>query len=92
MKTAFDNLTVKLYKSEKGKAIAYGSITIDDCFVVRINLYQVARKDVTYPFIISWPIVKNTKGEYKDQCFPVTAKAREEIYAAVHEAYKMLKD
>lgn len=92
MKTAFDNIAVKLYRSERGKAIAYGSITIDDSIVIRINLYQVARKDVTYPFIISWPSVKNTKGEYKDQVFPVTAKAREEIYQAVNKAFKQLGD
>lgn len=91
MKTSFDNLTVKLFKSTKGKAIAYGSIVIDDSFTVRINLYK-SEKSGEYPFVVSFPSVKNTKGEYKDQAFPITAKAREEIYKAVYEAFRMLKD
>lgn len=87
MKSSFDNLTCKLFKSTKGKAIAFGSITIDDSFVVRINVYHSRAKDSYY---IQWPCVKNTKGEFVDQAFPVTAKAREEIIALVTDEVKNL--
>lgn len=87
MKSSFDNLTCKLFKSTKGKAIAFGSITIDDSFVVRINVYHARAKDSYY---IQWPCVKNTKGEFVDQAFPVTAKAREEIIALVTDEVKNL--
>lgn len=90
MKTSFDNLTCKLFKSTKGKAIAYGSILIDDSFTVRVNLYATKNSDSKYPFIVSWPAVKNTKGEFADQAFPVTAKAREEIFNALLTEYKKL--
>lgn len=87
MKSSFDNLTCKLFKSTKGKAVAYGSITIDDSFVVRINIYYSSAKDAYY---IQYPTVKNTKGEFVDQAFPVTAKAREEIMARVTDELKKL--
>lgn len=87
MKSSFDNLTCKLFKSTKGKAIAYGSIVIDDSFTVRINVYYARAKDSYY---IQWPCVKNTKGEFVDQAFPVTAKAREEIIALVTDELKKL--
>lgn len=87
MKSSFDNLTCKLFKSTKGKAIAFGSITIDDSFVVRINVYHARAKDSYY---IQWPTVKNTKGEFVDQAFPITAKAREEIIALVTDELKKL--
>ena len=87
MKSSFDNLTCKLFKSTKGKAIAYGSIVIDDSFTVRINVYHARAKDSYY---IQWPCVKNTKGDFVDQAFPVTAKAREEIIALVTDELKKL--
>ena len=87
MKSSFDTLTCKLFKSTKGKAIAYGSITIDDSFVVRINVYHSSSKD---PYYIQFPTVKNTKGEFVDQAFPVTAKARTEILDMVLEELKKL--
>lgn len=90
MKTSFDNLTVRLFKSTKGKAIAYGSILIDDSFTVRVNLYATNKPDSKYPFTVSWPTVKNTKGEFVDQAFPVTAKAHDEIFNALLAEYKKL--
>ena len=90
MKTSFDNLTVRLYKSTKGKAIAYGSIVIDDSFTVYINLYATKNPNSKYPFIVTWPTVKNTKGEFADQAFPITAKARTEIFDRVLEEFKKL--
>lgn len=86
MKSGFDNLTCKLFKSTKGKAVAYGSITIDDSFTVRINVY----KSQAGEFYFSWPTVKNTKGQYVDQAFPITAKAREEIMELVFDEIKKL--
>ena len=90
MKTSFDTLTCKLFKSTKGKAIAYGSILIDESFTIRVNLYATENPNSKYPFIVSWPSVKNTKGEFVDQAFPVTAKAREEILNALLDEYKKL--
>lgn len=87
MKSSFDTLTCNLFKSTKGKAIAYGSITIDGSFVVRINVYYSKRKDQYY---IQFPTVKNTKGDFVDQAFPVTAKARTEILDMVLEELKKL--
>lgn len=91
MKTSFDNLTCKLFKSTKGKAIAYGSIVIDDSFTIRFNVYATKNTDSKYPFIVQWPNVKNTKGEYVDQAFPITAKAREEIFNLIGSELKKLR-
>lgn len=90
MKTSFDNLTCKLFKSTKGKAIAYGSIVIDDSFTIRINLYSSKNPVSNYPFTVTWPTVKNTKGEFVDQAFPITAKARTEIFDKILEEFKKL--
>ena len=88
---SFKSATINLFKSTKGKAIAFGSVVVDDAITVRFNVYEKPDGFGTgYPFFIAWPSVRNTKGEFSDQAFPITAEAREEIYKGVQEALKSL--
>ena len=87
----FKSATINLFKSTKGKAIAFGSVVVDDSITVRFNVYEKPYGFGTgYHFFIAWPSVRNTKGEFSDQAFPITADAREEIYKGVQEALKSL--
>ena len=87
----FKSATINLFKSTKGKAIAFGSVVVDDAITVRFNVYEKPDGFGSgYTFFIAWPSVRNTKGEFSDQAFPITAEAREEIYKGVQEAMKSL--
>ena len=87
----FKSAIINLFKSTKGKAIAFGSVVVDDSITVRFNVYEKPDGFGSgYPFFIAWPSVRNTKGEFSDQAFPITAEAREEIYKGVQEALKSL--
>lgn len=87
----FNSATINLFKSTKGKAIAFGSVVVDNAITVRFNVYEKPDGFGSgYPFFISWPAVRNTKGEFSDQAFPITAEAREEIYNGVQLLLKSL--
>jgi stage V sporulation protein G len=69
--------------SPKGKVLAFASVNIADVFAV--NNIRVVDSDKG-PFV-AMPQVKDSKGEYRDICFPVTAEFRQQLNEAVLGAY-----
>lgn len=81
------NITkVYITLQEKGKQLAYASITLDNEFVVS-GLKVLDGKNGLW---VSMPNYKKANGEYQDIAYPVTKEAREQIQQAVlskfHEA------
>ncbi len=80
---------VRLKKGEPTDSCkAYGSITLDGDFVV-CGLRVLERKD-TGELFVSFPSRQNSKGEYKDICFPMAASLREDITVNVLSEYEKL--
>ena len=80
------NITAKLFKNEgDGKQKAYGSIMLDDCFVVQIRVME-GKNGV----FVSFPNRKLANGEYKDVAFPITKEARQQIIDVVLGEYEKL--
>ena len=80
------NITAKLFKNEgDGNQKAYGSITLDDCFVVQIRVME-GKNGV----FVSFPNRKLANGEYKDVAFPITKEARQQIIDVVLGEYEKL--
>ncbi|AZR74953.1 septation protein SpoVG [Anoxybacter fermentans] len=78
---------VKVRKIERdGKFLAYATITIDDCFVVK-DLKVVKGKNGLF---VAMPSRKKSDGEYIDIAHPITSEARELIQRAVLEEYKSI--
>lgn len=69
------------------KQLAYGSITLDGDFV--INGIHVRKSKDGEPFV-SYPSRQNSKGEFKDICFPLARTLREDITTAVLAKYEEL--
>jgi stage V sporulation protein G len=83
-------LDVRAYPIEesKGKLLAFASVTIDDMFAV--NNIRVVNSEKG-PFV-AMPQVKDSKGEYRDICFPVTAELRKQLNEAILGAYAAERD
>ena len=81
------NIKAKVYKREclgMPSLRATANITIDDCFVVKgINIMEGKNG-----LFMSMPSKKNTDGEYKDICFPITKEARQQIIDEIMKQYK----
>ncbi len=79
---------VRLKKREgDDKFLASGSITFEGMFVVsgiKVMKSNEGRLFVGYP---SW---RNSNGEYKDVCFPMTKDLREDITMQVLAKYEEL--
>ena len=79
---------VRLKKREgDDKFVATGSITFEGMFVVsgiKVMRSNAGELYVAYP---SW---KNSDGEYKDVCFPMTKALREDINVQVISKYEKL--
>ena len=72
----------KLFNEGKIKAAA--AVTIGDIFVIRnVRLVEGANG-----LFISMPSHKNSRGEYKSVCFPITNDFRLRIFDEVMEAYE----
>ena len=81
MKITKVNLT--LTKDETNR-MAFGSITYNRCFVVAgVTVY----KNRDGIFFVKLPQYKTSKGESKDQCFPVTKDLRKELNRAVLDEF-----
>ena len=79
---------VRLKKREgDDKVLASGSITFEGMFVVSGIKVMVSSKGDKYVAFPSW---KNSDGEYKDVCFPMTRALREDINVAVISKYEEL--
>lgn len=65
--------------------LAYGSITFDGDFVVSgIRVLKTKTGDL----FVGFPSRKNSKGEYKDICFPMKKGLREDISVEVLSEYE----
>ncbi len=69
----------------KGSTLAFASVTIDDIFAVR-NIRVVNSERGLF---VAMPQVKDSKGEYRDICFPVTAEMRKLLNDAILGAYAL---
>lgn len=66
------------------KLRAVCSIILDNCFLVK-NVRVVEGEKGLF---VSLPSRRNVKGEWTEQCFPMTKELREKLSAAVLEAYE----
>lgn len=79
---------VRLIKApDSDSCLAYGSITLDGDFVVcGIRVLKNKNGDR----FIGFPSKQNSKGEYKDVCFPMARALREDITMKVLAEYEGL--
>ncbi len=80
---------VRLKKSEyTGNCKAYGCITLDGAFIVH-GIKVLEGKDDGQLFI-GFPSIENSKGEYRDICFPLSMSLREDITIQVLAEYEKM--
>lgn len=80
---------VRLRKADPSDSCkAYGSITFDHDFVV-CGIRVLEKKD-TGQLFVGFPSKQNSKGEYKDVCFPMASSLREDITINVLAEYEKL--
>lgn len=72
----------------KGSTVAFASVTIEDMFAV--NNIRVINSEKG--LFVAMPQVKDSKGEYRDICFPVTAELRKQLNEAILGAYAAEKE
>lgn len=83
-KTALD-MTVKVHPVQDNESLlATAGVTIGGCFAVRGLQIRDSKNG---PFV-SMPQRRNSKGEYRDACFPTTAEMRQAINDAVLGEYE----
>lgn len=84
-KTNALDMTVKVHPVQDNESLlATAGVTIGGCFAVRG--LQI-RDSKNAPFV-SMPQRRNSKGEYRDVCFPTTAEMRQAINDAVLGEYE----
>ena len=80
---------VRLMKADPTDSCkAYGSITLYGDFVV-CGIRVLEKKD-TGQLFVGFPSKQNSKGEYKDVCFPMARTLREDITVQVLAEYEKL--
>ena len=80
---------VRLMKADPTDSCkAYGSITLAGDFVV-CGIRVLEKKD-TGQLFVGFPSKQNSKGEYKDVCFPMARSLREDITVQVLAEYEKL--
>ena len=72
----------------KGNTVGFASVTINDMFAVHGIRVMNGEKGI----FAAMPSAKDSKGEYRDVCFPVTAELRKQLNTAVVEAYAAAKE
>ena len=86
--TALD-MTVKVYPAHDNKnLLATASVTLGGCFAVR-GIHIVDSEKGAF---VSMPQRKDSKGEYRDVCFPTTAEMRDAINTAVLNEYQRVTE
>lgn len=83
-------LDVRVYPiaEPKGSTMAFASANIDDIFAVT-NIRVVNGEKGLF---VAMPQVKDSKGEYRDICHPVTAELRKQLNEAILGAYAAEKE
>ena len=74
---------IKKLFSGPDKLRAVSSVILDDCFLVK-NVRVVEGEKGLF---VSPPSRRNVKGEWTEQCFPMTKELREKLSAAVLAEY-----
>ncbi|MDF2699651.1 MAG: spoVG [Haloplasmataceae bacterium] len=76
------NVRVKKIEN-KNRLKAVATITFDECFVIH-ELRLIEGKNGLF---VAMPSKKNTLGEFRDVCHPISKELRESIEQTVIEAY-----
>ncbi len=75
---------VRIKKIEnKNRLKAVATITFDDCFVIH-ELRLIEGKNGLF---VAMPSKKNTKGEFRDVCHPITKELRQIIEEAIIQSF-----
>ena len=76
-----DDLTMRLYPSDKGSADYYGTLSVDTAsgspLAIKINVYD--KRDMGFSVFVSFPSYKSSGGEYVDLVFPRSKELRDTI-------------
>lgn len=72
----------------KGSTVGFASVTLNDMFAVHGIRVINGEKGL----FAAMPSAKDSKGEYRDICFPVTAELRKQLNTAVVDAYTAVKE
>lgn len=67
----------------EGRLMAFASITIDDCFVIKSLRVMSGQKGL----FVAMPFKRLPDGEYIDIAHPITSEAREMLQKVVLEEY-----
>jgi stage V sporulation protein G len=83
-------LDVRVYPIEepKGATVAFASVNIEEIFAV--NNIRVINSEKG--LFVAMPQVKDSKGEYRDICFPITADFRKQLNETILDAYAAEKE
>ncbi len=76
------NVRVKKIEN-KNRLKAVATITFNECFVIH-ELRLIEGKNGLF---VAMPSKKNTQGEFRDVCHPITKELREQIEEAVIKTY-----
>lgn len=75
---------VHVYLAEEEHVMAYVSIVLDECFIVRdLKVIEMGEK-----LVVVMPSKKTKDGSHKDIAHPLNGKTRKKIEAKVREAYE----
>lgn len=79
------DLDVKVYPTKgDSKLLAFASVTLGGCFAIR----DIRIMDSEKGAFVAMPDRKDSKGEYRDICFPTTKEMREALHSAVLGEYQ----
>lgn len=79
------NLEIRTFPiaEPKGNLVAFASVNINDCFAVT----GIKVMNGENGLFVAMPSMKDSKGDYRDICFPTTAEFRKELAQAVLDEY-----
>ena len=78
------DVAVRVYPSKtEGNPLAYANVTLGGCFAVKGIRVMDSEKGA----FVAMPDRKDSKGEYHEVCFPITAEMREALNTAVIGEY-----
>ena len=78
------DVRIRLVNKDDSKLKAVASVTFDDCFVV----HDVKIIDGNDGYFVAMPSRKTADGEFKDVAHPIKTETRNELIAAILDAYK----
>lgn len=69
---------------EKNRLKAIASVTFDECFVI----HELRLIEGQHGMFVAMPSKRNTHGEFRDMCHPITKDLRQKIEEVVVQAYQ----